>query len=101
MDIADFWTLDAECLRLTIDTFAGSALIVDDRVERAGAIEQHAHSSAFLPIGILDAALGFAELLMFTGLPGPRREKQRATKALRTIPIGVLKEEGGMHAQAC
>ena len=29
----NYWTLDAECLRLTLNTFAGRALVIDDLVE--------------------------------------------------------------------
>ncbi len=66
MYIADFGTFDAECLRLTIDAFAGSALVVDDLVERVGAIQQGSHQSAFLPIGIFDTPLGATPLRMIT-----------------------------------
>src|SRR2546421_9905337 len=101
MDIAHFWTLDAECLRLTVDAFAGSALIVDDVVERTGAIEQGTHQPTFLPIGVLYTPLGFAELRMITRGSCRVRKQQGTAKALGTKAVGVLKEEGGMHAQAC
>ncbi len=54
MDIADFGTLDAECLCLTIDAFAGSAPGLDDLVERTTPIQEHTHQATFLPIGVFD-----------------------------------------------
>ena len=101
MDIADFWTFDTECLCLTVDAFAGGALIVDDVVERTGAIEQGTHQSAFLPIGVFDAAFAFHELRMLTRLSCACGEEQGTAKALSAKAVGVLKGEGGMHAQAC
>ena len=100
MDIADFWTLDTECLCLTIDAFAGRALVVDDVVERALSIEQRTHQPAFFPIGVFDTAFRFRELRMITGFSGRLRKEQRATKPLSAKAVGVLKLEGGSHAQA-
>ena len=101
MEIADFWTLDTECLRLTIDAFASGASVVDDVVERAGAIEQGSHQPAFLPIGIFDAPSPFGELGMRTRFACRFRKEQRTTKALGAKAIGMLELEGGSHAQAC
>ena len=100
MDIAHFWTLDTECLCLTVNAFAGGALVVDDVVERTGAIEHCTHQPTFLPIGVFDTALGFGELRMITRCSGRLRKEQRTAKALSAKTVGVLKEEGGMHAQA-
>ena len=71
MLIADFWMLDAQCLCLTIDAFAGSAPIVDDVVERTVAIEESSHQPAFLPVGVFHVASAFGDLGMFTGLASP------------------------------
>jgi hypothetical protein len=97
--IAHFWTLDAECLRLTVDALAGSALVVDDVIERAVSIEQGPHQPAFLPIGVFDTASPFGELGMLTDLARPFRKEQGTAKALSGIAIGVLKLVGGVHTQ--
>ena len=96
--IAYFGSFNAKGLRLTIDAFTSGALIVDDVRERTVAFEQDAHQSAFLPIGILDAAFAFGELSMLTGLSRAGRKEQGAAKALGTKAVGVLKLRGGMHA---
>ena len=80
--IAHFGSFDAQSLSLTVDAFTRGALVVDGVVERPVAIEQSAHQSAFLPIGILDAAFAFGELGVLTGLSRARRKKQGAAKAL-------------------
>src|SRR5258708_5712080 len=98
--MADFWRLDTGWLCLTVDAFAGGALGVDDVVERTGAIEQGTHQPTFLPIGVFDTPLGFGELRMSTRCSCRLRKEQRTAKALSTKAVGVLKEEGGMHAQA-
>lgn len=100
MLIADFWTFDAECLRLTIDAFAGGAPVVDDVVERAGAIEQGSHQPAFLPIGIFDAASAKGLLGMLTRFSCRFRKQEWTAKRLSAKAIGMLKWEGRMHAQA-
>ncbi len=100
MDIADFWTFDAQCLCLTVDAFAAGPLIVDDVVEGTIAIQQSAHQPPFLPVEVFDTALTFGKLGMLTARSSQLRKEQGTAKALSAIAVGVLKEEGGMHAQA-
>src|SRR6266851_7093456 len=100
MSITYFGSFDAECLSLAVDAFAAGALRVDGMVERARAIEQHAHQPAFLPIRVFDAAFAFGELGMRTGLARACRKEQGAAKALGAKAIGVLKLVRGMHTQA-
>src|SRR6266704_3342330 len=52
------------------------------------------------PIRVFDTALRFAELRMSTRCSCRLRKEQRTAKALSTKAVGVLKWEGGMHAQA-
>ena len=67
--ITHFGSFNAQSLSLTVDAFTRSALVIDGMVEGPVAIEQGTHQPTFLPIGILDAAFGFGELGMLTGLP--------------------------------
>ena len=99
--IAHFGSFNAERLGLAVDAFTGGTLVVDGVVERPVTIEQSAHQSAFLPIGIFDAALAFGELGVLTGLCGTGRKEQGAAKALSQKAVGVPKLKDGRHAQAC
>src|SRR2546425_4058351 len=98
--IAHFGSFNAERLGLAVDAFTGGTLVVDGVVERPVPIEQRTHQAACLPIGILDAALAFAELGMRTGLSRPGGKEQGATKALGYKAVGVPKLKDGRHAQA-
>jgi hypothetical protein len=98
--IAHFGTLDPQSLCLTVAAFAGSALVVNDVVERAGAIEQGTHQPAFLPIGVFDTAAPFGELRMVTDLTRSFRKEQGTAKALSAVAVGMPEHEDGMHAQA-
>ena len=100
MDIAHFWTFDAQSLSLTIDTLSRGALVVDPMVERPITVERHAHQSPQFPVGIFDTATAFGKLRMIAGLCGDVRKEQRTAEPLGTVPIGVLERKGRMHGQA-
>ena len=102
MTIAHFGSFNAKGLRLTIDAFTRGPLIIDHVVERPVTIEQDAHQSALFPIGIFDTALGFAELLMLTGLAGAQGKEERTAIALGAVAMGMLERVAGRHTQtAC
>ena|SRR5436305_4389390 len=67
MDIAYFWSLDTQFLRLTIDAFSTSALPINRLVEGAGTVESHSHNPTSLPIGVFPATFAFFELFVVTG----------------------------------
>jgi hypothetical protein len=98
--IVQLWPLNAKGLRLAVDAFAGSPLVLDGLIEGTLSIQQRPHQPTFLPIGILDTALAFGKLRMVRGLPCRLRKEERAAKALRATAMGVRKLVGGMHAQA-
>src|SRR5207247_2427189 len=95
MPIARFGPFDAQSLSLTVDAFTRSALVVDGMIERPVTIQQSAHQSTFLPIGIFDAAFGFGELGVLTGRSRAGRKQQGAAKALGDKAVGVPKLKGG------
>ena len=99
-NVAYFGAFDASCLCLTIETLASGALGRDGVVERTAAIQQSAHQPPFLPVEVFDTALAFDKLGLLTARSSRLREEQGTAKALSAIAVGVLKEEGGMHAQA-
>ena len=51
-----------------------------------------------MPIGILDAAFGFAELGVLTGLSGTGWKEEWTAKALGQKAVGVPKLIAGKHA---
>ncbi len=100
MDVADFWTLDAKCLRLTIDAFAGGALVVDAVVKRPITVQRHTHPATPFPIDIFDAAFALGELVMLARLPSLCRKEEGTLKALGAIAIGMIELLGRVHGQA-
>ena len=98
MAIAHFGLFNAECFGLTIDAFAGSALVVNRVIKRTVAIEQGAHQPAFLPIRIFDTASALGELIVRTDFACALGEEERTAKALSAKAIGMLEEEDRVHA---
>src|SRR5438105_5053526 len=97
--IAHFWSFNAQCLCLTIDAFAGRALVVNDVVERAVTVEQGTHESAFLDSDVLDTAFALDKLGMRATLAGGFGEEQGTAIALTAVAVRMPKLEGGLHAQ--
>lgn len=91
--------MPSACARLLMRQ-AGSALVIDDVVEGAGAIEQGSHQPAFLPVGVLHAASAFGELGMRTRFACALGKEQGTAETLGGKAIGMLEREGRMHAQA-
>ena len=98
--IAHLGPFDAQLFGLTVDALGAGALVIHRVVERAVAIEGHAHLATELPVEVLDTAFAFGKLRMVAGLAAWLRKKQRAAKALRAIAVGVGELKGGMHAPA-
>jgi hypothetical protein len=99
-DIACFGSFDAQILGLTVDTFAGRTLVVDDVIEGTLAIQGDAHQPPSFLVDVLDTAFLFAKLLVVAGLLRRLRKEQRTAIALRAIAIGMLELVRGVHAQA-
>ena len=98
--VAHFGPFNAQSLGLTVDAFTRGTLVVDSVIKRSVTIQQSAHQSTFLPIGILDAAFAFGELGVLTGRSCAGRKEQGAAKALRNKAVGVPKLKEGSHTQA-
>ena len=77
MTITHFGAFNAEGLGLTIDAFAAGALVVDDLIEGAIAIECHAHLAAQFPVDIFDTAFAEGLLDMIADLAGRERRRGR------------------------
>lgn len=95
-----FGSLNAQFFGLTVDAFTTGTLGVNSVVERAIAIQGDTGLTAALGIDIFNAPFAFGELLVLAGGSCLLRKKQGATKALRTIAVGMIEPEGRMHAQA-
>ena len=100
MTIAHLWTFDAEFFGLTIDALATGALAIDGLIERAGAVEGNAHVPTSFPIGVDVSAFAFEELRMIAGFAGCLRNKQGATKALRTVAVCMSELKRRNHTPA-
>ncbi len=98
--VANARTLDAQLFGLAVDTFAGSALGVNDMVKRAGTIKQDALESSRLPVRIFLTALVAVTREMGTRLAGGGGENEGTAEPLGAIATGVLIKEEGNHAQA-
>ncbi len=66
-------------------------------IERTGTVQQRAHESALIPVGILDTALAFSELRVLTGLFRRLRKQQGAAKALGAEAVGMGELVGGVY----
>jgi hypothetical protein len=51
-DVACFGSFNAQVFGLTVDAFAGGALVVDDLVERTLAIQRHTHESSCFQVDV-------------------------------------------------
>src|SRR5436853_5010116 len=100
MPIVNSGSFDTEFFGLTVDAFTTRSLVINGLIDGTLTVKSHTHLSPFFPVNILDTAFAFDKLLVFTGSPRFLREKQRATEALGTIPIGVVELKSGMHTQA-
>ena len=97
-DVACFGSFDAQILGLTVDTFAGGALGVDDVIEGTLSIQGHAHQATGFLVDVLDTAFLFAKLLMVTGLLRRLRKEQGTAIALGAVAVGMLELVRGVHA---
>jgi hypothetical protein len=100
MNVAHFWSFDAQGFGVTIDAFTAGSLGVDGLVEGAGTIQRDAHDATGLDIAIFDTAFAFFELFMVAVSARALRMQEWARIGLGTIAVGMLKREFGVHASS-
>ena len=98
-DVARFGSFNAQVFGLTIDAFTRRALVVDELVEGALAIQCHTHQPTCFQVDVFDAAFVLAKLLMGTGLTCWLGIEERTAIALCPETIGMLELVGRMHTQ--
>ncbi len=83
--VAHHGPLDAQGFGLTVDALGTGALVIDGVVEGALPIQQDAHASSGVPIGVFDTAFAFGKLRVVARLAAGLGKEQRTAKALGAV----------------